>query len=86
MIRRFTAWTRPGGRVFVCVDSLIAVVLELTALRRNDEALRILEFRKDFLNWMAELSTFTCSIGRPWSPILPPPAWSTSTAEACWSR
>jgi SAM-dependent methyltransferase len=46
MIRRFAAWIRPGGRVFVCVDSLIAVVLELTSLRRSDEALRILESRK----------------------------------------
>jgi len=46
MIARFAAWTRPGGRVFVCVDSLVAVVLELASLRRSEEALRILESRK----------------------------------------
>jgi SAM-dependent methyltransferase len=41
MIRRFFSWTKPGGRVFVCVDSLIAVVLELLSLQRVDEALGI---------------------------------------------
>jgi SAM-dependent methyltransferase len=43
MISRFASWAKPGGRVFVCVDSLVAVALELTSLDKSDEALRILE-------------------------------------------
>jgi SAM-dependent methyltransferase len=46
MIARFASWTRPGGCVFVCVDSLVAVVLELISLGRSEEALRILGSRK----------------------------------------
>jgi SAM-dependent methyltransferase len=42
MIRRFASWARPGGRVFVCVDSLLAITLELVSLQKIDEALRIL--------------------------------------------
>ena len=42
MIRRFASWTRPGGRVFVCVHSLLALVLELVSLRQVDDAVRIL--------------------------------------------
>jgi hypothetical protein len=43
MFGRFSSWVRPGGRVFVCVDSLVAVTLELLSLNRSSEALRILE-------------------------------------------
>ena len=46
MIARFASWTRPGGCVFVCVDSLVAVALELISLGRSEEALRILGSRK----------------------------------------
>jgi SAM-dependent methyltransferase len=42
MIRRFASWTKPGGRVVVCVDSLVALTLELVSLQKNEEALRIL--------------------------------------------
>jgi SAM-dependent methyltransferase len=42
MIRRFALWTKPGGRVVVCVDSLVALTLELLSLHKNKEALRIL--------------------------------------------
>jgi SAM-dependent methyltransferase len=42
MIQRFASWTKPGGLVVVCVDSLLAVILELVSLHKIDEALRIL--------------------------------------------
>jgi SAM-dependent methyltransferase len=42
MIRRFASWAKPGGRVLVCVDSLVALILELVSLHKVEEALRIL--------------------------------------------
>jgi SAM-dependent methyltransferase len=42
MIRRFASWTKPGGRVLVCVDSLVALILELVSLHKIEEARRIL--------------------------------------------
>lgn len=39
-IRRFAAWVTPGGWVFVLVDSLVGLVLELLRTGRPDEAAR----------------------------------------------
>ncbi|RBP14140.1 ubiquinone/menaquinone biosynthesis C-methylase UbiE [Roseiarcus fermentans] len=45
MIQRFARWTKPGGAVFVLVDSLVALVLELVALGRPEDALTALRTR-----------------------------------------
>ncbi len=45
MIGRLAAWTRVGGSVVVLVDSLLALVLELLAADRADEALQRLTTR-----------------------------------------
>ncbi len=37
-LARFASWLRPGGRAVVLVDSLLALVLELWAAGRDDEA------------------------------------------------
>jgi SAM-dependent methyltransferase len=42
MIKRFAQWTKAGGAVFVLVDSLVALVLELLALGQQDDALKSL--------------------------------------------
>jgi SAM-dependent methyltransferase len=46
MIRRLASWTRADGHVVVLVDSLVALVLELLASGKSDEALICLETRK----------------------------------------
>jgi SAM-dependent methyltransferase len=45
MIRRFACWTRIGGSVIVLVDSLVALVLELVAAGKPDEAVLCLQTR-----------------------------------------
>ena len=45
MIERLARWTRVGGSVVVLVDSLVALVLELVASAKRDEALQCLETR-----------------------------------------
>jgi hypothetical protein len=54
MVRRFASWTRPGGRVFVCVDSLLALVLELVSLRKIEDALRILNTGRGVFTYRGE--------------------------------
>lgn len=39
MIRRFAAWTKPGGHICVMMDSLVALVVELMRLGKVEEAL-----------------------------------------------
>jgi hypothetical protein len=46
MLQRLGQWTRPGGSVVVLVDLLIALVLELLAAGKEDEALLRLETRR----------------------------------------
>jgi SAM-dependent methyltransferase len=46
MLARLARWARPGGRVVVLVDSLVALVLELLAVGKEDEALLRLETRR----------------------------------------
>jgi SAM-dependent methyltransferase len=46
MLRRLGRWARPGGWVVVLVDSLVALVLELLAAGKEDEALLRLETRR----------------------------------------
>jgi hypothetical protein len=46
MLQRLGQWTRPGGWFVVVVDSLIALVLELLAAGKEDEALLRLETRR----------------------------------------
>lgn len=45
-LQRLGRWARPGGWVIVLVDSLIALVLELLAAGKEDEALLRLETRR----------------------------------------
>jgi ubiquinone/menaquinone biosynthesis C-methylase UbiE len=45
MLVRLARWARPGGRVVVLVDSLIALIAELVAAGKHDEALQRLETR-----------------------------------------
>lgn len=45
-LRRLALWVRPGGAVAVLVDSLVALVLELLAAGKVDEALARLETRQ----------------------------------------
>jgi hypothetical protein len=54
MIRRFASWTKPGGRVFVCVDSLLAVILELVSQEKIDDALRILNTGRGVFTYRGE--------------------------------
>jgi SAM-dependent methyltransferase len=44
-LKKFASWVRPGGYVAVYVDSLVALVLELLRLGREDEAMLRLETR-----------------------------------------
>jgi SAM-dependent methyltransferase len=46
MLRRLGRWARPGGWVVVLVDSLIALVLELLAAGKDEEALLRQETRR----------------------------------------
>jgi SAM-dependent methyltransferase len=46
MLQRLGQWTRPGGSVVVLVDSLVALVLELLAAGKEDEALLRLATRR----------------------------------------
>jgi hypothetical protein len=46
MIKKFAAWTRPGGSVVVLADSLVALVLELLNAGKQDEALERLRSRR----------------------------------------
>jgi len=46
VLRRLAQWVRPGGAVAVLVDSLVALVLELLAAGKVDEALARLETRQ----------------------------------------
>jgi SAM-dependent methyltransferase len=46
MIERFARWVRVGGSVVVLVDSLVALVLELVASGKPDEALQRLKSRR----------------------------------------
>ena len=45
-LRRFTSWLKPGGRVCIYTDSLMALVLELIRMGKADEALLRLETRR----------------------------------------
>ena len=45
-LQRLARWVRPGGAVAVLVDSLVALVLELLAAGKVDEALARLETRQ----------------------------------------
>ena len=45
-LKKFTSWIRPGGYVAVYVDSLVALVLELLRLGKDDEAMARLNTRK----------------------------------------
>jgi SAM-dependent methyltransferase len=45
MIARFARWVRPGGRVVVLVDSLVALVIELLRDGKYDEAMQRLRTR-----------------------------------------
>jgi SAM-dependent methyltransferase len=46
MIERFARWVRVGGSVVVLVDSLVALLLELVASGKTDEALQRLKTRR----------------------------------------
>jgi SAM-dependent methyltransferase len=46
VLRRFTSWLKPGGRVCVYTDSLMALVLELIRMGKVEEALLRLETRR----------------------------------------
>jgi SAM-dependent methyltransferase len=46
MLRRFASWTKPGGFVYVNVDSLMALALELIRQGKREEALVRLETRR----------------------------------------
>jgi SAM-dependent methyltransferase len=46
MLQRLSRWARPGGWVVLLVDSLIALVLELLAAGKEDEAMLRLETRR----------------------------------------
>lgn len=43
VVRRFTDWLKPGGRVCIYTDSLMALVLELIRMGKAEEALLRLE-------------------------------------------
>jgi SAM-dependent methyltransferase len=45
MIERLAKWTKIGGSVFVLVDSLVALVLELLAVGKQEDALKSLQTR-----------------------------------------
>jgi SAM-dependent methyltransferase len=44
-LKKFASWVRPGGYVAVYVDSLVALVLELLRLGKDDEAMLRLQTR-----------------------------------------
>jgi SAM-dependent methyltransferase len=46
VLRRFASWVKPGGRVCIYTDSLMALVLELMRMGRPEEALLRLETRR----------------------------------------
>lgn len=53
-LKKFADWVRPGGYVAVYVDSLVALVLELLRLGKQDEAMLRLTTRKGVWQTLGE--------------------------------